>query len=204
MASSQTTNYGLNQWAAEDKVLREAFNQDNATIDAALWESHRLNLLFDASPASAVNTIVIDLRQIKLTDYCFLELWAPTLLTETSSSVAVRLNDIDDSVYYTKIYSSISDSSTTAITSFSTTQNEQGQYQSGGFIKINLFAHGLCGQVETQFSNYYSGEYRGINDKRMWGINPRYVSRETLTHLTINSSDLLLPGSRILLFGLRI
>ena len=36
MASGQTTNFGLNQWAAEDKVLREDFNADNAKIDAAL------------------------------------------------------------------------------------------------------------------------------------------------------------------------
>ena len=203
MASGQTENYGLNQWAAEDAVLREEFNGDNAKIEAALWENRRLNVLFDANLVSEESAIVIDLRQTKLTDYCFLELWVPTLLTETSSSVAVRLNDIDESVYYTKIYSAISESSTTAITSFSTTQNERGQYQSGGFIRINLFAHGLCGQVETQFSNYYSGEYRGINSKSMWGINPRYVSRETLTHLTVSSSSPLLPGSRILLFGLR-
>ena len=36
MASGQTSNYGLNQWAAEDKVLRTDFNQDNAKLDAAL------------------------------------------------------------------------------------------------------------------------------------------------------------------------
>ena len=36
MASNQTSNYGLNQWAATDKVLREEFNQDNAKIDTAL------------------------------------------------------------------------------------------------------------------------------------------------------------------------
>ena len=36
MASGQTTNYKLNQWAAEDPVLRTDFNQDNAKIDAAL------------------------------------------------------------------------------------------------------------------------------------------------------------------------
>lgn len=36
MASSQTTNYGLNQWDAEDNVLREEFNQDNAKIDTSL------------------------------------------------------------------------------------------------------------------------------------------------------------------------
>ena len=36
MASNQTSNYGLNQWTATDKVLREEFNQDNAKIDGAL------------------------------------------------------------------------------------------------------------------------------------------------------------------------
>ena len=36
MASGQTSNYGLNQWAAEDPVLRTDFNQDNAKLDAAL------------------------------------------------------------------------------------------------------------------------------------------------------------------------
>ena len=36
MASNQTANFGLNQWEATDKVLREEFNADNAKIDAAL------------------------------------------------------------------------------------------------------------------------------------------------------------------------
>ena len=36
MASNKTTNLGLNQWEAEDAVLREDFNADNAKIDAAL------------------------------------------------------------------------------------------------------------------------------------------------------------------------
>ena len=36
MASGQTSNYGLNQWAAEDPFLREEFNQDNIKLDAAL------------------------------------------------------------------------------------------------------------------------------------------------------------------------
>ena len=36
MASNQTSNYKLNQWKAEDRVMREDFNADNAKIDAAL------------------------------------------------------------------------------------------------------------------------------------------------------------------------
>ena len=33
---NQTTNYGLNQWGASDRVQREDFNADNAAVDAAL------------------------------------------------------------------------------------------------------------------------------------------------------------------------
>lgn len=36
MASGKTSNYKLNQWAAEDRIIREEFNADNAAIDAAL------------------------------------------------------------------------------------------------------------------------------------------------------------------------
>ena len=32
----QTNNYGLSQWDAEDRILREDFNADNAKIEAAL------------------------------------------------------------------------------------------------------------------------------------------------------------------------
>ena len=36
MASKQTEHYKLNQWAAEDRVMRTEFNADNAKIEAAL------------------------------------------------------------------------------------------------------------------------------------------------------------------------
>ncbi len=38
MASGQTENYGLNQWAAEDAVLREEFNRDNVRIGQAITD----------------------------------------------------------------------------------------------------------------------------------------------------------------------
>ena len=38
MASGQTENFGLSQWAAEDQVIRTEFNEDNAKIDAVLAE----------------------------------------------------------------------------------------------------------------------------------------------------------------------
>ena len=51
MASNQTSNYGLNQWAAADKVLREEFNQDNAKIDEALAQKAEQSAL-DATAAT--------------------------------------------------------------------------------------------------------------------------------------------------------
>ena len=36
MSTNKTTHYQLNQWEAEDKVLRSEFNEDNQKIDAAL------------------------------------------------------------------------------------------------------------------------------------------------------------------------
>ena len=36
MSTNKTTHYQLNQWEAEDKVLRTEFNEDNMKIDGAL------------------------------------------------------------------------------------------------------------------------------------------------------------------------
>lgn len=47
---TKTTNYGLNQWEASDRVLRTDFNDDNAKIDAAL------GLLARVSTGSYVGT----------------------------------------------------------------------------------------------------------------------------------------------------
>jgi len=41
MASNQTANFGLNQWEATDKVLREEFNADNAKIEAAILAAQK-------------------------------------------------------------------------------------------------------------------------------------------------------------------
>ena len=55
MASGQTEFYQLNQWQAEDQVLRTEFNQDNAKVDAAL---HAL-----AQTASGLSQSIAGLNQ---------------------------------------------------------------------------------------------------------------------------------------------
>lgn len=57
MASGQTSNYGLNQWAAEDKVIRTEFNVDNAKIDAALNAGmNAVKVLRETRPALLTGT----------------------------------------------------------------------------------------------------------------------------------------------------
>lgn len=58
MASNQTSNYGLSQWEATDKVLREEFNQDNAKIDAALAQEKAAREEAVAAVAATVTKIV--------------------------------------------------------------------------------------------------------------------------------------------------
>ena len=60
MASSYTTNYQLNQWAAADKVLREEFNQDNVKIDTALAQK---------ADQSALNTAAAKIPKIAAGTY---------------------------------------------------------------------------------------------------------------------------------------
>ena len=77
MASGQTENYGLNQWAAEDAVLREEFNRDNAKLDTELdnlkTENVYVHLLTHIVPANA-ETVEIDLSEFDLTQFNKLEL----------------------------------------------------------------------------------------------------------------------------------
>lgn len=54
----KTTNYQLNQWDPDDKVLRTDFNADNAKIDAAI----KVNADAVAAETSARNSAVASVR----------------------------------------------------------------------------------------------------------------------------------------------
>lgn len=204
MASSQTTNYNLNQWEAGDAVLREQFNQDNAKIDMALRESSRLICLADVKLQTEQSEIVLDLKDVLSENYCKLELWAPKLIGANSGTVKFLLNDISDSVYYTKSYHDTNESTDTAVLSISLDEIRTNTYVGAGMSVINLFGNALCGKSEWAYTTRINGVYRATNIKSMWGIHYYTVSRDTLTHLTITSTSPLLPGSRVVLFGIRI
>lgn len=60
MASGQTEHFGLNQWNAEDKVLREEFNRDNAKIDEMLKTIPQLVFGTYTGDGQATRTIELD------------------------------------------------------------------------------------------------------------------------------------------------
>ena len=74
MASGQTANYQLNQWEAEDKVLRTEFNADNAKLDAALAElaaevegavqANPYQKLAHVAVTQAADTVTLDLSGV--------------------------------------------------------------------------------------------------------------------------------------------
>ena len=57
MASKYTSNYGLCQWEASDKVLRTEFNSDNAKIDAALASKASVSAVNSKADASALSAL---------------------------------------------------------------------------------------------------------------------------------------------------
>ena len=65
MASSYTEYFQLNQWAAEDKVLRAEFNEDNRKIDQAL------RALAGAVPRIVTGTYTGDGAESRLIDLGF-------------------------------------------------------------------------------------------------------------------------------------
>ena len=101
MASGQTTNFGLNQWAAEDQVLREEFNENNAKVDATLSELKERNKLIKLgelivqTPSNQVN---ISLAGYDLRKFSMLRIIVSG--STTGDGMRMRLNNISSDDYY--------------------------------------------------------------------------------------------------------
>jgi hypothetical protein len=80
-STNRTSNLHLNQWVAQDPILREDFNLDNSRLDAAV-NARALVRLASATLTSASATLSLDLSDEDLTQYAGLEIF---LLPKTSS-----------------------------------------------------------------------------------------------------------------------
>ena len=199
-----TENYQLPQWVETDRIMMEDFNEAMAKVESGITAATGKVVLSDITVQEETSQIVLDFQQVDLEQFYLLELWAPKLQATSSCNVTVRLNDIADSVYYSKTYSSISEDAISYMVSASLRERSTGIFAAGLMLTINLFDAMLCGRAEISNFYEYDGTYRGTNSKVMWGIHPNYITRETLTHLTIQSTAPLQPGCRIALLANRI
>lgn len=203
MASSQTSNYGLNQWTEEDRVLREEFNQDNAKIDAALDSANCKIKLHDLILERSTSQIDLSLNQVYLSDFLRLELWVPNLFSDNDGSVNIILNGIQDKIYYCRIASSTQDSNSTSLASASFCQTSDGRYSAGLHCLINLFDTGLCGTCESYNGYRYNQDIWGTENLLLWAVHWYHIHPKQLETISLISVNSMLPESQIILYGLR-
>ena len=136
MASGQTTNYGLNQWAAEDKVIRTEFNEDNARIDAAIQS------LANADKLIKLTELVVEedcyqtdilLDEVDLSRFSMVRILVSAVTG--AGGLWMRMNNISSSSYYTTSSTSTSNPEQYTYADVSTAGNR------GVSAKIDLIPH---------------------------------------------------------------
>jgi len=80
MPSNYTSNYNLNQWEPDDRVLRTDFNADNAKIDAALAKKAEAKVSLYSSlhsdPTNGISIAFSGKAAINWDDWEYVVLWA--------------------------------------------------------------------------------------------------------------------------------
>ena len=61
---TKTTNFQLNQWDGDDRIMREDFNADNAKIDAAIAAGCRMIKLREIVTAQTAHQVDLDVSDI--------------------------------------------------------------------------------------------------------------------------------------------
>lgn len=188
----KTTNYQLNQWDAEDRILREDFNQDNKKLDdaiAALRDASPLVKLRDVTLSSPQSKLEVSLSGLDLTPYR--ELWIfPRFSASTTaeSYINVTLNDLSE-------YFDSSSSTHSSIVSI--------PIQPEAATKTSPYITLLLGGViaASQVCTY-------LNGSRFSTATFRYMaslSAEELTKIALVSSrGVMGTGSRVSVLGVRV
>lgn len=197
MASGQTENYGLNQWAAEDAVLREEFNRDNAKLDMAIENAARWHKLIDLTLEKDTNPLSLDLRQHNLSSYHMLML-SVQFRTTLSTMLYVRING-DESNAYTNVRNSDS------VRDGRTELLEFCGDQRNGLIQI--WISGLTSPPEiTGLSRHILGwgvGYGSSNIDMCRGIYSTLAPNITSVDFFSVGESNILTGSRFILYGIR-
>lgn len=67
-----TQTYALNQWEAEDRILREDFNADNAKLEVALGKKLQVYPIRTVTTAEKSGSVEVDISDLNLDEWEFL------------------------------------------------------------------------------------------------------------------------------------
>ena len=217
----QTETYQLNQWEASDRIRREDFNRDNANLEAgmtALRDSvsreaqarkegdeaavREMGARVDAVPfvklceitaAAQTRQMDVDLAAYPLERYYQLIIIPEieTVSTESYANILVRCNGISD-----KIYRDDSD-----------LQNYWARIPAGkviGASVLQLMAGGgamhlLCSECMLMYNTSHTS---GMSGSTVRSNGPAPGELRTLNFVA-PESDVIQPGSKITVFGLK-
>ena len=189
---NQTANFGLNQWVAEDRIMMQDFNSDNAKLDAAL------KAIADANPYRKIISVVtqtaaqqIDLvvSGIDFTQYYKIELFVdcPTM----TNGYLLRVNGISASSY---IYNQISGSASGGSSTFSFLANIYGR----GTGAVLFYSPAAAARVGCVYMTSDVAAYNGLQT-----LAPLYWPELTAFNIVGGSSSTLLAGTKITLLGVK-
>lgn len=89
----KTANYELCQWDPEDRILREDFNRDNATLDETLAGLSPIVRLLNVTTETDAKEVDLDLTGIDWSLYREVQVWYQVNTTHTTTdTLMIRLN----------------------------------------------------------------------------------------------------------------
>ena len=189
---TKTSNYDLNQWDAGDRVLREDFNADNATIDAAL--------------AAADAKLDSTLAQIMARQH-FQTITEIPIPATGGRNANLTLPSINWSHYYYVIFEFAVTGTGEGMIYMNGTSGGQSYQIGASSSKSGLAAFSTSSTMTFLFMPHYSNQHH-VSGLFLYGglgcasSNVKYADWKTL-YFSMSDSSYSLTGGKILVRGVR-
>ena len=182
----QTTNYQLNQWDPEDRILRTDFNSDNQKIDAALKSQ---------ADALANTSIFTPIKEV--------------VLNEISRNLQITLEDVDWNQWHFVVMDAMllteDDGSATVRNSLTTdtyfgmaTTNDIAKEESSWYGPSRLIL--FCNHDQRTTINSLSIE-KGTTE--FYNMGSKFQGLSSLYYISFGSTSDLQPGSKVQVWGVK-
>lgn len=193
-STSQTANFGLNQWAGSDPILREDFNADNLILEQALSERCEVKL-FEHCLTEAQTTVTLDLSGYDLSSYRSLKLLIRPVFLAQNCAALMYINDIKSG------YSICAANSTTEVTSASCLCTIPGSCDTQWTVgKVTLYLD--CGAILSTCSSMRFSASGMTTSLNYGALSPSILSPEDMNCITFSSaSGSIYPGSSFAVYA---